>query len=49
MIVETRKNGECVCHFDDSAYKQKTSEEIDTILSKFSAFITECMRKKKTA
>lgn len=49
MIVETRKNGECTCHIDDSAYTQMTQEEVDSILSMFSAFILKCLQKKKTA
>ena len=38
MIVETQKHGECTCHFDDSAYIQKTQEEVDSVLCMFSAF-----------
>ena len=49
MIVETQKHGECTCHFDDSAYIQKTQEEVDSVLCMFSAFILDCVRKKKTA
>lgn len=49
MIVETIKIGECICRFDDSAYAEKTEEEIKRIIQNFSAFLAECMQKKKTA
>lgn len=49
MIVETIKHGECTCYIDDSAYKGKTQEEIDRIIRQYSAFILECLQKKKTA
>ena len=49
MIVETRKNGECTCHFDDSACAGRTAEEIDSILQAFSALVIDCLRKRKAA
>lgn len=48
MIVETRKNGECTCHFDDSACA-RTAEEIDSILQALSALVISCLRKRKAA
>ena len=49
MIVETRKLGECTCKIDDSAYAEKSEEEIERIINNFSQFILECMQKKETA
>ncbi len=49
MIVKTIKHGECVCHFDDSAYVEKTEEEINTVIRNYSEFITSCLLKEKTA
>lgn len=49
LIVETHKHGSCTCHFDDSAYKDKTQEEVDHIVENFSAFIMKCAQKQKTA
>lgn len=49
LIVETHKHGACTCHFDDSAYKDKTQEEVDRIVENFSAFIMKCAQKQKTA
>lgn len=47
MIVETVKHGECTCHFDDSAYVNRTEEEIEKTIQIFSAFLAECLRKKE--
>lgn len=49
MIVETRKNGECTCHFDDSACVGRTAEDIDSILQALSALVISCLRKRKAA
>ncbi|KAI4438815.1 hypothetical protein [Schaedlerella arabinosiphila] len=49
MIVETMKLGECTCKIDDSAYAEKSEEEIERIINNFSQFILECMQKKETA
>lgn len=46
MIVEEKKFGDCVCRFDDSAYKDKTEEEIKKTIAVFSTFIAECMQKE---
>lgn len=48
MIVEEKKFGECICRFDDSAYKDKTEEEVKKIITVFSTFIAECIQKKET-
>lgn len=47
VIVETVKHGECTCHFDDSAYVDRTEEEIEKTIQMFSAFLAECLRKKE--
>ena len=49
LIVETRKNGECTCHFDDSACVGRTAEDIDSILQALSALVISCLRKRKAA
>lgn len=49
MIVEVIKHGECECYIDDSAYVNKTEDEIEEILNQYSAFIAACLLKKKTA
>ncbi|MCI8712482.1 MAG: hypothetical protein HFH23_09420 [Ruminococcus sp.] len=49
MIVEEKKFGECVCRFDDSAYKDKTEEDVKKTIAAFSAFIAGCMRKEEEA
>lgn len=49
MIVETVQKAETICHFDDEAYMDKSPEEVQKIIQTFSAFILECLRKKKTA
>lgn len=47
MIVETQVHEGCTCHFDDSVCADITQDEIDRILSRFSAFIQECLRRKR--
>ncbi len=49
MIVETIQKAETICHFDDGAYADKSPEEVKRIIQTFSAFILECLQKKKTA
>lgn len=49
LIVETMKLGECTCKVDDSAYAEKSEEEIKRIVDNFSQFILECLQKKETA
>lgn len=49
MIVETVKDEGCTCHFDDSAYKDRTEEEIEKTVEMLSAFLKECLLKKETA
>ncbi len=46
MIVKTVKHEGCTCHFDDSAYVDRTEEEIEKTIQIFSAFMAECLRKK---
>lgn len=49
MIVATLNNGGCICHVDDSSYKDKTPEEVEKILQQFSEFIATCLLRRKTA
>lgn len=49
MIVETIQKGDCICHIDDSAFANRTSEEITETVRRFSEFVTMCLLKKKTA
>ena len=49
MIVKTIKHGECICHFDDSAYINKTEEEVNQIIKEYTEFIVACLHKKSTA
>lgn len=49
MIVKTYKHGKCTCHIDDSAYADRTPEEVEKTIETFSALILKCLRKKKTA
>ena len=49
MIVKTIKRGECICHIDDSAYIDRTEEEVRKIIKDYSVFITSCLLKTKTA
>lgn len=51
MIVKTIVSNGCTCHIDDSAYRDKTPEEIERIIRNFSDLIVGKLReqKKKTA
>lgn len=49
MIVETIQKSGAICHFDDEAYADKSPEEVKKIIQTFSAFILECLQKKRTA
>lgn len=49
MIVETIKKGDCTCYIDDSGYVDRTPEEIEDTVRRFSEFVILCMLKKKTA
>lgn len=49
MIVATLNNGGCTCHVDDSAYKDKSPEDVEQIIQQFSEFMAACLLKRKTA
>ena len=49
VIVETIKRGECTCYIDDSGYVNKTQEEVQEIIKRYSEFIAACLQKRKTA
>ncbi len=46
MIVKTVKHGECICHFDDADYIDKTEEEVQEIVKRYSEFIALSLKKK---
>ena len=48
VIVETKKNGNCTCHIDDSGYINRTPEEVSDTIRRFSEFVTMCLLKRKT-
>ena len=47
MIVETIVSNGCTCHIDDSAYRDKTPEEIRRIIRNFSDLIVEKLQEQK--
>ena len=49
MVVETISIRDGTYHFDDSAYKDQTPEQIAKIIRNYSEFIARCLLKIKTA
>lgn len=47
MIVEIKRTGGCICHFDDSAYAGKSEKDYEKITDDASALIKEFLRKKR--
>ncbi|MGL6197655.1 MAG: hypothetical protein ACRC3H_01855 [Lachnospiraceae bacterium] len=45
MIVKTYKRGNCICRIDDSAYVNRSKEDVKRIHKQFSAHIVECLKK----